>query len=203
MPLASCLAHISQHLPKSPRSKILPLFLGVSQVALGTPGSQSSALLPKPTSTAVPGGLSTPKLWAFRGPVGSPYPPASEPHPPCTTFAPLCPLCPAEPLPVTRAYAWSFCRALSTGLRPKPPDKSLGVHSHTPQLLRQIKPPPPNSTCARPHPHLPFATGTIRAPCLRILARTLRAGHSHVPPAHLTDEKAEGESGSTSACLTS
>ena len=80
MPLVSCLVHISQLHPKSSQHKILLFFLGVSRVALGVPGlSQSSALLPYPTSAAVPGGLSTTKLWACGCPVGSPYLPVSEP----------------------------------------------------------------------------------------------------------------------------
>ena len=60
MPLVSCLVHISQLLPKSSQHKVLLLCLGVSRADLGLPGlSQSSALLPYPTSAAAPGGLST------------------------------------------------------------------------------------------------------------------------------------------------
>ena len=80
MPLVPCLVHISQLLPKSSQHKVLLLCLGVSRADLGLPGlSQSSALLPYPTSAAAPGGLSTPKLWDCRCPVGSPAFPVSEP----------------------------------------------------------------------------------------------------------------------------
>lgn len=73
-------------------------------VPLYLPVSQYPPLLPCPTSAAVHGGLSIPRLPALRCPVGSPYFPTlcslqRRKHVPSPILYHICTLCPLSPVP--------------------------------------------------------------------------------------------------------